>query len=558
MCKSFIQKSLLLFFLSFHFYNNSFAQIENITVRHPVYPFLKKMQVQGVLKNYDDVIVPFSREEVKSFLLHIDSSRNELSSSDREFLDRMKEKLFLMNEDRVNLFDGFPAELKDNLIDDKEKHLYYYKDSVIFFYVDPIVEYKFIYSDVIKSGASLLDYGGIIAGSYNDWFGFYLEGTNGSVFGNRNTASLDKRVEQSFTFNNTKINFFDGTQGYLRIHKDIFTFQLGRERILWGRGYLNKMILSNNPPLFDFIKFDLAYKSLKYDFIHAWLIQPKTSTIVDPLSGEIRNKPAKYLAVSRLSFTPNEKISFGVSQLIIYANRPFEAAYLNPFLFWESAQRSLNDLDNSFLSFDSRYKLTNGLEINSAVLIDDIHFGKLFKNWATIHNRIAWQLGAMITSPISFDDLTLKFEYLQIRPYIFIHPGLGESLTYTNNTYSLGFDLPPNSVRLSAELAYRLSGRMNVTLRYDHSIHGNNIYDKDGKLVRNVGGNIYENNTVNDPELAYLLDGNRQVTDYVSINYLYEILYGIYIEAEYQFRKNVLVGEKTLQNILWGSVRINF
>ncbi len=558
MSKSFFQKSLLLFFIPFCFYSNSSAQIENVTERHPVYPFLKKMQVQGVLKNYDDFIIPFSREEVNSFLSQIDSRRNELSTSDREFLDRMKDKLSLMNEDRINLFDEFTGELIDNLIADKEKHLYHYKDSVIFLYVDPIMEYKFIYSDIVKSSASLLNYGGVIAGSYNDWFGFYLEGTNGTVFGNRNSASIDKRVEQSFTFNNTKINFFDGTQGYLRIHKDIFNLQLGRERILWGRGNLNRMILSDNPPLFDFIKIDLSYKSLKYDFIHAWLIQPKISVFVDSLSGEIRNKPAKYLAVSRLSFTPNENISFGVSQAIIYANRPFEAAYLNPFLVWESAQRSLNDLDNSFLSLDGRYKMINGLEFNSAILIDDIHFGKLFKNWATIHNRIAWQVGAMITSPLSFDDLTLKFEYLQIRPYIFIHPGLGESLTYTNNTYLLGFDLPPNSIRLSAELSYRLSGRMNITLRYDHSLHGNNIYDKDEKLVRNVGANIYENNTISDPETAYLLDGDRELTDYVSINYVYEFLYGFYLEAEYQFRRNVLMEKKTLQNILWGSVRINF
>src|SRR3990170_7720376 len=122
MSKSFFQKSLLLFFISFCFYSNSSAQIENVTERHPVYPFLKKMQVQSVLKNYDDFIIPFSREEVNSFLLQIDSSRNELSTSDREFLDRMKDKLSLMNEDRINLFDEFTGELIDNLIADKEKH----------------------------------------------------------------------------------------------------------------------------------------------------------------------------------------------------------------------------------------------------------------------------------------------------------------------------------------------------------------------------------------------------------------------------------------------------
>ena len=553
-----IKKSILLIIISIFVCLELIAQIENIKATHHIYPFLKKMQVKGILQNYDDMIIPFSREEINSFLLQIDSSRTLLSSSDREFLDRMKEKLFLINDEKINLFNGFPGDLENNITLDKRKHLYHYNDSLVTLNIDPIFEYKFLHSSLTESNASLLNYGGTITFSFNDWFGFYVEGTNGVVWGNRNTAAIDDRVGQSFTFNDTKINYFDGTQGYLRLHKDIFNFQLGRERILWGRGYLNKMILSDNPPLFDFVKFNVSYKTLKYDFIHAWLIQPKTIVFIDSLRGESRNKPAKYLAVSRLSYTPNEHLSLGVSQLIIYANRPFEAAYLNPFLFWESAQRSLNDLDNSFLSIDSRYKITDGLEINTAILIDDVNFGKLFKSWSTIQNRVAWQVGSMIAGPLMFDDLTIKLEYLQIRPYIFIHPGLGESLTYTNNSYMLGFDLPPNSIRFSTELGYRLSGRLNLELRYDHSIHGKNIYDENGKLVRNVGGNIYENNTINDPETAYLLDGEREVTDFISINLLYEFLYGFYLEAEYQFISAVSPAKRATHNIFWGSIRVDF
>jgi len=90
MSYSFFRKSSVLFLLSFCFYTYSFAQIENVPSRHPIYPFLKKMQVQGVLENYDDMIIPLSRIEVNSFLLQIDSSRNSLSPSDRKFLDRMK------------------------------------------------------------------------------------------------------------------------------------------------------------------------------------------------------------------------------------------------------------------------------------------------------------------------------------------------------------------------------------------------------------------------------------------------------------------------------------
>ena len=258
-----------------------YPQIENIPADHIVYPFLKKMQVQGILPKYDDIIIPISRKEIQQYLLEIDSKRNKLSAADQQFFERIKVKIFLNDENSIDAFDNFPSEFLNNVITDKEKHLYRYKDYLLFFYTDPLFESKIIYSDWIKSGASLINYGVKFGGSYDDWLGFFVEGSNGIVWGNRETAKIDKRVKQSFTFNDTKLNFFDNTSGYIKLHHDIIDFQLGRERILWGRGYLNQMILSNNPQLFDFVKFNLSYKTLRYDFLHAWLVQPKTIFFID-------------------------------------------------------------------------------------------------------------------------------------------------------------------------------------------------------------------------------------------------------------------------------------
>ncbi len=110
---------------------------------------------------------------------------------------------------------------------------------------------------------------------------------------NRKLLYLIQELKQSFTFNNTKIDFFDGTKGYLRFQKGIISAELGRERILWGQSYINRMILSNNPQLFDFVRFDLHYKSLSYNFLHGWLVQPSTIVYSDSLVGNIKNKGIK-------------------------------------------------------------------------------------------------------------------------------------------------------------------------------------------------------------------------------------------------------------------------
>jgi hypothetical protein len=534
-----------------------FPQVENVPAGHQVYPFLKKMQVKGALANFDDMIIPLSKEKVISALDDIEDNISMLTGADKEFLYRMKEKFKLNGSGTINILDNFPSQTGRNLITDSQKHLYFYIDSSIAFFVDPFFEFKSIYSSDFKN-SELLNIGGTARGSFGGWFGFYLSGSNGSVFNHRDAALTDKRVAQSYTFNQTGINFFDNTEGYLRLHKDIIDLQLGREKILWGRGYINKMILSGNPQLFDFIKFDISYKTINYNFLHAWLVQPRTVVFLDSLQSEARDKGEKYFAVSRLSFTPNTDLSFGISQVIIYANRAFEAAYLNPFLFWESAQRSLNDLDNSFLSLDGKCKIINGLETAAAILIDDVQFGKMIKNWSNVQNRIAWHVSAMLTNPVLIENIDLKLEYLQVRPYMFAHPGLGESLTYTNNGYLLGFDLLPNSIRISALLNYRFSGRLNFSARYDHSIHGRNIYDENGKLVKNVGGGLYENYWWTDSQDAPLLDGEREFKDYFSIGFNYELLYGLYFDFLYQYQRNVFKSGENGDNIFWASAKINF
>ncbi len=112
----------------------------------------------------------------------------------------------------------------------------------------------------------MLRYGGIVKVNYKDWFAGYLNAAEGVQFNNREIALNDKNVRQSFTFNQSKLNYYDNTEGYILVNKGIFNLEFGRERNLWGTGYIDKMVLSNNPQTFDFLKFEIAYKSLKYEF----------------------------------------------------------------------------------------------------------------------------------------------------------------------------------------------------------------------------------------------------------------------------------------------------
>ena len=343
------------------------------------------------------------------------------------------------------------------------------------------------------------------------------------------------------------------------MEKGIVSFQLGRERVLWGTGYINRLILSENPPPFDFIRFNISYKSLSYNFLHGWLVQKPTFTFIDSLAGNFKNKGSKYIAMSRIGFAPGNKLSLGITQMIIYSNRPVEAAYLTPFMFFESAQRSLNDLDNSFLSFDGRYLITNGLEVNSSIIFDDLNFKRLSKGeWNANNNGTAWQVGAIVTNPLLMNDLIFKIEYVQIRPYMFSHPGLRGALTYTNNGYLLSPDIQPNSTLFSTEIDYRFSKELYAQLNYSHELHGNNIYDSQGNLVRSVGGDVFQNLTLYDSYYANLLAGDRETTDIFTLSLKYEFLYGFFADLSYQYYNRSYDNMKNSNHIFTGSIRISF
>jgi hypothetical protein len=525
-----------------------FCQVDNIPAENPVYDFLRELEVRGIISGYTDAVLPYSREFIVDKLTGAEQN-SDLNEVEKNYLTRLLSKLNIKDDSHSNIFDDFPSDLfVDSLI-----HLYSYIDSTIHFRVDPVAEIKLLYSDLYKDKSLLISYGGKFIGSYNGWLGFYLKATNGSQFYNRNVAENDKRVSESFTFNNSELSYFDDTEGYIRLRKGIVGFELGRERILWGNGYIDQMMLSENPPKFDLVKLDISYKTLSYNFIHGWLVNPLYAK--DKSAGKI----SKYIALNRLGFSPGNKISLGATQAIIYGNRPPEIAYMNPFLFWESAQRSLGDFDNSFLSFDLRYLITSGVETRGTITFDDIN-PKFWntREWTNKENRIAWQVCSMITYPYFFLNSYLQIEYTQLRPYIFSHYGSPENLlSYTNNGYTLGPDLQPNSTRLSVKLHYRCNSKLNCGIMYQHTLHGNNIYDVDGSLLKNYGGDVFHPFTSSDGRFVPLLSGNRESENLLSVMLDYEFIPEFLLNLRYQNFSSREPDKKQSYNLFSLSVNFN-
>ncbi|MHC1739244.1 MAG: hypothetical protein AB9882_14660 [Ignavibacteriaceae bacterium] len=434
------------------------------------------------------------------------------------------------------------------LLDDGNISLYHFREKEFDLKINPVFSTRNIIVDKSEEqlmSSFLISYGGELILNYSDWLGIYISAYNGVNLGDREAAKTDKRVSQSFSFNYTKINYFDGTEGYIQLQNGFAKLQAGRERVLWGTGNINRAVLDFTPQLFDFIKLDLEYDIFSFSFLHGWMVEKSDTIIVPGTLHEIRTKPSKYFAISRFGLNPLENLSLGISQSVVYAERPFEMAYLNPFLFWESAQRSMNDLDNSFLTFNFTYYPIRGIQINSTFVMDDINFEFYFSDkWNHKNNRNLWQAGVQLTHPILPSQMTLTLEYIQIRPFTFSHPGLQTGLAYTNNGAILSADIEPNSTLLSVNLDYSITPRLRVSLLYENYMHGKNILDASGNLLKNVGGDIFQSYSVFTDEKAKMLDGDLEVEN----RYTLFMRYYLSAKINLEFSAKYVVYNYLLQN----------
>ena len=442
---------------------HTFAQVENVPVGHPVYIFLQRCDAKNMLHEYDETVLPLSRKKIAFYLREIEQDSVPISNAEKQLLKKyLNEFEYEIARTSVHSFSLFnDVNSDDKNFASSEKHLYSYYDSNVAFIVDGILTLDYRTLTQKKWSARFAEFGGRVRGTISNAFGFYLQGTNAEFRGERNLLLLDKRLRTNYKIYDKQFHNFDFAEGYLRYEGDFLSAQIGRERIVWGRSFGEKFVLSETPPVFDFIRFDAHYKSFQYNFLHGWF-NGKGTTITIPSSGDrVDSLGDKYVALHRIGVKLSPLFSFGIGEMVVYSNRSIDAAYLNPIIFFESVQRSRKDRDNTFLVFDATSNLSDRIQMRGSLLYDDINF-KTFgtHSW---DNRWGAQLGALFVDPFAVENFDLRFEYTRIEPYVFSH-GRSYDNYYSVDSFQLGIPLQPNSELYLSTIQYFISPQWNFSV----------------------------------------------------------------------------------------------
>ena len=518
-----------------------YAQTEYVSVNNNVYTFLERMDALEIITNYNSFELPKTRHEIASYIKEADIQRDMLDAVDQSMLEDFKTEFEYDLYGTLNNSMSFIGKGEYNPFTQKEKYIYTQTDAGIgTLFINVIGEADWILkSNTITNkttSAKLGIIGGEIRGTILNNFGFYISGSNGLLLGDKETSYLRKDLQYNFKLNEKPgSTLFDETAGYLTADFNLIRFKIGRDRLKIGYGYIGALIDNNSPP-FDYIGININYGILSFSYFHAKIAgypgnQPDSTTQGVNLVGE------KYIGYHRIGFNPSKNLEFGIGEFIIYANRPLEFAYVNPFNFYKSAEHSGQDRDNSMLFFDFSNRSIYGLKLYSYLLIDDIDFGKLFTGW--YGNQTIWNFGLTSSNLYKYIPLDIKAEYQRIEPYVFTH-----RLQYNNFTnlgYPIGTFTYPNSELFFTELTYRFNYRCSGSLGFVYGIHGANPVNPDGSVL-NVGGDIALGHRSFDNEIIHFLNGDLEYQRIVSASINYEP----YKEINFILKVNYL--NQSLQN----------
>jgi hypothetical protein len=451
------------------------------------------------------------------------------------------------------------------IFSDREKYLYAYADSALSFFVNGLLSFdaRRISGDALgKTHSEYVQFGGRIRGTVGRGLGYYLQGRNAQFWGSRDLLRRDKVVGQTHTIRDQSSQNFDVSEGYVRYDGGIFSAQVGTERILWGVGHDQRMVVSDNIRQFPFIRMDAGFKSLRYTFVHGWLLgrsgsvaftlpADTSTTYVEPTIAD------KYIAAHRIEFSFPGLFDIGAQEVVIYSNRSVDLAYLTPLIVLESAQRARGERDNNLWSFDVQTHFLRGLELSGTLLMDDIHFAEFFSNkW---YNRNAYQVGLALSDPLFLPNVDLAAQWTRVEPFVFAHDRSRDN-NYSSLGRIIGPSIGPNAeswfFRAQAFPLRNLQVSVGVTLVRE----GENVFDTTGALIKNVGGDLLQPHRPKDPQERIFLDGILVKTRKIEISSIFEIRNQIWLEAWYEMESvnNTALAVTTTNHTYGTRLRLEF
>ena len=485
----------------------------NIPLGHWGYDFIERLETKGVVRNIRDGSRPLSRAEMAQAVAQAARNREGLSAVERAQLAKLRE-----------LF-AEPSDLEDDGILKwalKGGPLWVWREKQWRMYVDYVGRWKGTFHRGARDRIYQQTSGLRIRGDFGR-LGFYAEARDTQESGTRAYDTLEDIFEEGIGYAKVKrgVANYDETVAYLVWKLPWFEVTFGKDRLRWGPGWRGNVILSDTAPSFDMIKIKARYERFTFTSVTGFLRTDLTesSRTYDGTRKALPRK--KQLAAHRLEISVSEKVDVGLSEMVVYGDRSWEPDYVNPIMFYWSAEHYLGDQDNAMMALDVEVRPIRNLKLYGVWLLDDLMKSRLGTDW--FGNKFAFSGGALWLDPFGLADTDARLEYVRIDPWVYTH-------TYRINSYqhygwALGHWLGPNADDVFVRIGHQVTRDLSVSVFLEQERHGQNEADRD------VGGDVNEGHQSGDSEHKRFLDGILEKRTSFGIEAAYEPLRNLIVRV---------------------------
>lgn len=552
----------MLIWLGVAFANNPVS----VPLHHPVYHFLERMEALGYVHDVFDGIKPFDRAQVARYLQQVRRHRQQLTSIDRRRLDEFlldfrwelsPQKRHALLPAHQNWYsplanwENFKNDFKrffQQNYPEEENHVFLWETDSSNFYFD--YDQGFDYerrSDALHRSASWQQYAfrGALKRNFAYRFFVRLEGFRG----NDNAYLLEHPLLKG-SWSETSdydVHFSDRTGGELAWHTAYFDLHFAQQAISWGYGESGKLILSDNSEPYPYLSISKDWGWFKFIALHGKL----QSFPQDTLADGYLYYPDKWLAAHRLEISIAHKLTLGLNECFIYGERYADWAYLLPFNFYRAVQHKLRDRDNATISLDAEWLVRPGLKAYGTIFLDEFRRKKIGTNW--YGNKQAFSGGIWWVDPFHLPNLSLRFEYTAIMPWVYTHKYRINS--YTSDYRSIGHWAGPNSEVYYFHLRKDWHARLETGFKFEQWKHGDNYPNE------NIGGDILVGhgtllgNQSEPRQTRKFLEGILNIHRTWQLYAKYEVFNGLYLSAGWTWGHREQENKKfDYQELMFGAV----
>jgi hypothetical protein len=209
---------------------------------------------------------------------------------------------------------------------------------------------------------------------------------------------------------------------------------------------------------------------------------------------------AAHVIAHRLEARPWPFLGLGVVEMIATSGRSMDWTYVIPLVPLKYAEHQLGDRDNAAVGFDAEYLWAGHGRAYGELFLDDFS-GFDLDFWGS---KYAYMIGAEAVD-LPFAGSLLQIEYAHVEPWTFTHTGVDDQFQHFGAL--IGSSLPPNSHAVHLAWEQALPHALELRLEYlfmqrDAASRGGSIFDfhldaSDGKTKTFLGGTVETRNEVN-------------------------------------------------------------